>query len=474
MFLGWRIDHSSPLFIDIIMTEQEQQLLKNILLWEHEKAPELAMLLVKGIDLEDLYWKGSFRLAKQFLPQAINDCTNNTRTTPIPSNTFLDTSWNGMINHLGGSLNDLALFYILYSLYPDSYQEVETLDVFKPERGRVRIQKLLKGCSISDKGKPQLSNWYNEYTETNAISFFLHLIGECPEALHVDESLRRRNITKLAVSDMGLKSLSILQKLTSLTKLDCSENQLTTLDVSQNGELTELRCRDNQLTTLDVSQNGELTELRCGYNQLTTLDVSQNRELTVLWCGYNQLTTLDVSQNRELTELDCSENQLTTLDVSQNGELTELRCRDNQLTTLDVSQNRELTRLWCYRNQLTTLDVSQNGELTGLWCKFNQLTTLDVSQNRELTELWCGYNQLTTLDVSQNGELTGLWCSENQLTTLDVSQNRELTGLDCSRNQLTTLDVSQNRELTELNCSGNQLSSEEKQQIQAQFPFAEV
>jgi len=121
------------------MTEQEQELLKNILLWEHEKAPELAMLLMKGIDLEDKNWKGSFRLAKQFLPQAIEDCTNKTSTTPIPNNTFLDTSWNGMINHLGGSMNDLALFYILYSLYPDSYKEVEILEVFKPEHADERI-----------------------------------------------------------------------------------------------------------------------------------------------------------------------------------------------------------------------------------------------------------------------------------------------------------------------------------------------
>jgi len=33
------------------MTEKEQQLLKNIMLWSHEKSRELAMLLVKGIQL---------------------------------------------------------------------------------------------------------------------------------------------------------------------------------------------------------------------------------------------------------------------------------------------------------------------------------------------------------------------------------------------------------------------------------------
>ena len=133
-----------------------------------------------------------------------------------------------MVHHLGDSLNDLALFYILYCLYPDSYKEVETLEVFKPEGGRVRIQKLLKDCSINDRGKPQLSNWYDEYTETNSISFFLHLIGACPEDLHVDESLRISNITTLYLKSNELRELpSSIGNLTSLTKLYLGNNQLS-------------------------------------------------------------------------------------------------------------------------------------------------------------------------------------------------------------------------------------------------------
>ena len=268
----------------------EQELLKNILLWEHEKAPELAMLLVKGIDLEDRYWKNSLRFAKRVIPRAIKDCQNE-NNSPIPMYRFLTTAWEGDVKIGGENMKDLVLVYILYSLYPDTYQEVETLDVFNPEGGRVRIQKLLKGCSISDEGKPQLSSWYDGYSKTNSITFFLSLVGDCPADPNIDESLRVRNITKLHVSDMGLKSLSILQKLTSLTKLDCSENKLTTLDISQNRELTKLGCEGNQLTTLDISQNRELTELGCGGNQLTTLDISQNSELTALECWRNQLSS---------------------------------------------------------------------------------------------------------------------------------------------------------------------------------------
>ena len=93
-----------------------------------------------------------------------------------------------------------------------------------------------------------------------------------------------------------------------LTYLDCSEKQLTALDVSGCTALTGLHCSENQLTALDVSANTALSELYCSGNQLTALDVSGCTALTYLDCYTNQLTALDVSANTALTSLDCSEN----------------------------------------------------------------------------------------------------------------------------------------------------------------------
>jgi Leucine-rich repeat (LRR) protein len=58
--------------------------------------------------------------------------------------------------------------------------------------------------------------------------------------------------------------------------------------------------------------------LQCSFNQLTSLDVSQNTALTQLSCYYNQLTSLDVSQNTALDGLACWQNQLTNLNI-KNG-----------------------------------------------------------------------------------------------------------------------------------------------------------
>jgi hypothetical protein len=114
--------------------------------------------------------------------------------------------------------------------------------------------------------------------------------------------------------------------------------------------LEELDCYNNCLVELDVSNNANLKVLFCLNNQLTTLDVSNNAKLEYLSCPNNQLTTLDVSNNAKLESLFCSNNQLTTLDVSHNLKLRWLSCEFNKLSTLDVSNNTMIEYLICYRN----------------------------------------------------------------------------------------------------------------------------
>ena len=201
-----------------------------------------------------------------------------------------------------------------------------------------------------------------------------------------------KDIEMLSIRQKRLTSLKGIEYFESLTNLDCSWNQLTTLDVSNNTKLTNLECYNNQLTSLDICNNTKLDYLRCYENQLTTLDVSKNTKLTFLVCDGNPLTTLDVNNNTELTDLVCFSNQLTTLDISNNTKLTNLECGGNPLTTLDVSKNTVLTDLYCFDNQLTTLDVSNNTKLTTLYCETNKLTTLDVSKNTALTTLYCYEN----------------------------------------------------------------------------------
>ena len=110
-------------------------------------------------------------------------------------------------------------------------------------------------------------------------------------------------IISLDVSSDSISDMTGIEKFINLDTLECSGNQLTTLDVSNNNALRKLLCYGSQLTSLNVSKNIELTWLGCGSNRLTTIDVSNNIALLRLFCSYNQLTTLDVSNNTALSRL---------------------------------------------------------------------------------------------------------------------------------------------------------------------------
>jgi hypothetical protein len=219
----------------------------------------------------------------------------------------------------------------------------------------------------------------------------------------------------LVLYSSNISSVTGIEAFVNLDSLNCVENLLTSLDVSENTALTYLNCTDNQLSSMDVSNNTALSYLYCGENQLISLDVSNCTALTYLSCGWNELTSLNASNCTALTELICHSNQLTSLDVSNCTALTDLFCHANQLSSLDVSNNTALTDLFCHVNQLTSLDVSNNTALRCFCCSDNQLTSLDVSNNTALNHFDCGYNLLTSLNISNNVAISSNGCWVNAL-----------------------------------------------------------
>jgi hypothetical protein len=181
--------------------------------------------------------------------------------------------------------------------------------------------------------------------------------------------------------------------------------------------LTIFECQNNQLTSLDVSQNVNLKNLYCNGNQLTSLDITQNTALEVLWCMGNQLTSFDVSQNVNLEYLDCYGNQLTSIDISQSNALIVFNCTENQLTSLDVSQNTALIQLACFYNQLTNLDVSQNSNLTSLDCKNNSLEAINIKNKTYLNTF------LNALGFSNNPNLRYVCADEGEINDVQLLIN---------------------------------------------------
>ncbi len=296
-----------------------------------------------------------------------------------------------------------------------------------------------------------LSNIYSQTTAIPDPNFEQALIDlgiDTDGIININQSVATADISMfpgLVLASKNISDLTGIEDFTSLDYLDCSDNQIESLDLSQNTLLETLLCHSNQLTGLDVSQNTALTHLSMSSNPLiSTLNVSLNPELIYLECIDTGLSALDVSNNLALTYLACDFNQITSLDVSNNLALTYLACGGNQITSLDVTQNLLLNTFGCDYNQITSLDVTQNLLLSNFSCSVNQLSSLDVSQNTDLAWLWCDDNQLTTLDLSLNTNLTDVKCNTNLLESLNIKNgnNSSITTFNATNNtSLTCIDV---------------------------------
>ncbi len=264
-----------------------------------------------------------------------------------------------------------------------------------------------------------------------------------------------------------------------LSSLSCNSSDLTELDLSHNPALTWLRCEGYGLASLDLTYNEELEELYCGGNGFGTLDISRQKKLRILSCGDSQLTALDLSHNPLLEKLECAGNELSvldltclpkllylnvslnhlgTLDLSGNPLLDYLNCEENWLKELDVVRNGKLTAIYCGSNSLKVLEIGKQTKLTTLSCEWNSLTCLDLSACLSLQYLICTGNKLKSLDLRQNTALSKVYCRDNLLTALDTSALSLLRELECSYNSLTSLDLSGNPLLEELYCEYNPLS----------------
>lgn len=261
-------------------------------------------------------------------------------------------------------------------------------------------------------------------------------------------------LEKMDVRSQGINDLKGIEYFTRLTYLNCSQNNLTSLDVSNNRELTELYCAKNKLETLNISGCEKIKTVLCNENHLEKLDVSGAGNLNVLNCSSNSIYTIDLSKNTELHTLEIFLNPLYSLDVSHNTKLYALYCYSDQLGSLDVSKNTDLEILFCGENLLDSLDVSNNTKLKKLSCHTTNISSLDVSHNPLLTELICSSTYISELDVSMLPDLEEIRAGFTDLTTLDLSKNPKLKALNIMYSKIKEIDLRNNPKLTTLYVDG--------------------
>lgn len=221
-------------------------------------------------------------------------------------------------------------------------------------------------------------------------------------------------VVLLNVSNLGISNLTGIEDFAALETLFCSNNDLATINISNNSNLLSLVCASNNLTAIDISNNLNLETLDCSENQILDLDVSSNSVLKNLTASGNQMSTIDVSNATELTILNVSDNRIEgELIIANNANLERLFCASNQITTLNLSSNTLLRSLDASDNALISLDLSAiNTEVcpnpqTDPITACQDLATINVSRNLLSSLIMAnGYNDLISIfDASDNADL---------------------------------------------------------------------
>lgn len=163
------------------------------------------------------------------------------------------------------------------------------------------------------------------------------------------------------------------------------------LDDLQDGQV--LTANINQVTELDIS--GFIIEDLAGIQDFIML--------TALDCSENEIKSLNLSANANLKYLDCTGNQLTSLVLGNNNQLEEVWASENNLASINTSALPNLIYFLVDGNQLTSLDFSNNPNLRQLWCDYNNLNEIDLGQQNNFNELYCGSNPNLSFINIRNG-----------------------------------------------------------------------
>ena len=312
-------------------------------------------------------------------------------------------------------------------------------------------------------------------------------------------------LTFLNVANSNIASLNGIQDFTALEQLQFNDNNIVTVDLSQNVNLQRLRSYGNPIINLDLSNNPQLIELR-GYAcpSLTSLNIANGNN--------SNISHLNISSNSNLIYVEV-DNQTIADDWNNNINLPstystsgnvvygilgsnetyvpddafEAYLEANSLGNGITNDNRVDKTLI---SALTALNIGNLGIIDAIGIEsFTALEALEINDNNieaiylntlsNLTTFRVTRNNLTVLDLNNQPNLEIAILDSNNLSTLtinstiltvfqvagnnfisiDTSVFPFLERLFCGGNNIESLDISSNPELITIECQNNDIAN---------------
>ena len=384
------------------------------------------------------------------------------------------------LNLSGNQINGISALSHLYNMevLDLSGNQISDLSAFR----KLAINEEFEDSKLAslDLSNNQISGSAGE------ISYFDHLtdIDLSGNQITSVGLVKLKNLTSLNLSDNLLGSgksstfhaLSYLSRLTTLSDLDLSNNQIDNIDqLTTLTNLTKLKLEDNQLppSAGAIIQNLEKIVAIVTHDSVPepkVVNILDDSLRTVLQSALVEKYDNDFikAQREKYPESDTamtawrwSGDLLTSADLDR---LTDLDASNLNITTLTgLEYCTSLTRLYLNGNQISDVSMLSNLiKLTFLNLNGNQINDISVlSGLTNLKILWLNNNQISDISSLPNlTNLQSLLLSTNQISDISSLSNlTNLTKLYLSSNQIRDISSLSNlANLTTLNLHYNQIS----------------
>ena len=210
-----------------------------------------------------------------------------------------------------------------------------------------------------------------------------------------NSKLRKVNLESNQLTSLDVSGLSSLEILSCAFNGDLKDN----LNI-EGTSLKEIRFQHTNATELPEGlKPGILEILDCGDNSLTSLDLSDYEKLKQVYFARNQL----ISAQLQMPE----ENSIVVLDFSGNS----------GINTLDLSIYPSLREFWISGCNIEEMNFSSCTDIDFISCENNKLSVLDLVENTKVTYLTCGNqrdqdNNIQDLALTLPKSLLDRWNNE--------------------------------------------------------------
>ncbi len=324
------------------------------------------------------------------------------------------------------------------------------------------------------------------------------------------------SVSNMNVSGLGIADLQGIEYFTSLTNLDCSDNQLMALDVSKNRMLRRLFIYKNQINGISGFEMDKLVAslpkgptswgrlyVICGeddQNVMSSKQASYARS-NCGWTPYYSTGEIGVSGSPifeniytgsepvfddgvSITEVNFPDANFRKylllqwfgtdefLSTKEIRAVNALDCSSKDIMTLQgLEFFKGLTSFDCHNNQIGDIDVTSMTALNRLDCHNNAIIWLDLSNNVHLEYLnYSGNPRITAYCIAKCVNLKYLDCEGTGTAGLDLSYYPWLEHLNCANNGIYSLDLSHNPRLKYLSCWFNYIGKTGMEELVNSLP----